>query len=367
MRRLLVVPGVVLALLLPVAMASAAPPTITYTIDGIVGTNGWYRGSTHGNFVVLHWVVSGAFDTNCPQFTSIPGPTSGTTRTCWASNSDGKTIAVTRVIRIDADPPTAVAGRLSRAADYRGWYTHPVGIVWSGRDAVSGIASCSGVAYTGPDRAGAVVPGGCVDRAGNSTRTTVTFNYDATAPVLTKLSVTSTTEADVVHWTSTSLSDRIVVQRRARGKKAERLVFQGSAPSFADSKIRPGIEYIYSVRAFDQAGNASAEESVVGLPKVLTLRKTRYVPRAAPKPILRWRRARGATYYHVQLFRRHKRVLASWPTTHQLGLPAAWRWAGHRYRLRPGHYRWYVWAGLGARSFARYRTIGSAQFIVPRR
>ena len=60
-------------------------------------------------------------------------------------------------------------------------------------------------------------------------------------------------------------------------------------------------------------------------------------------------------------------MLAAWPQTHQLGLPLAWKWNGHRYRLRPGHYRWYVWAGLGARVFARYRTIGSAAFIVPRR
>ena len=90
-------------------------------------------------------------------------------------------------------------------------------------------------------------------------------------------------------------------------------------------------------------------------------------PRVAPRPILRWAAKRGASYYHVQLFRGSKRIFASWPTTHQLGLPAAWRWAGHRYRLRPGHYRWYVWVGLGPRSFAQYRAIGSAKFIVPKR
>jgi hypothetical protein len=106
---------------------------------------------------------------------------------------------------------------------------------------------------------------------------------------------------------------------------------------------------------------------VIALPKVLTLQKTRYVPRVAPRPILRWAAKRGASYYHVQLFRGSKRIFASWPTTHQLGLPAAWRWAGHRHRLRPGHYRWYVWVGLGPRSFAQYRAIGSAKFIVPKR
>ena len=32
---------------------------------------------------------------------------------------------------------------------------------------------------------------------------------------------------------------------------------------------------------------------------------------------------------------------------------------------RPGKYRWYAWAGIGRRSFARYNRIGSARFIVP--
>jgi hypothetical protein len=105
---------------------------------------------------------------------------------------------------------------------------------------------------------------------------------------------------------------------------------------------------------------------VPGLAKVVTMRRLPYVPRAADKPILRWATVRGATYYNVQLYRGSKRVFASWPAKNHLGLPAGWRWNGKRQRLSPGKYRWYVWAGFGARSFARYQTVGSAQFIVPR-
>ena len=74
---------------------------------------------------------------------------------------------------------------------------------------------------------------------------------------------------------------------------------------------------------------------------------------------------RGASYYHVQLFRGSKRILAAWPSTRQMALPTTWKWAGHRYRLKPGKYRWYAWAGIGRRSFAKYDRIGSARFIVP--
>jgi hypothetical protein len=69
----------------------------------------------------------------------------------------------------------------------------------------------------------------------------------------------------------------------------------------------------------------------------------------------------------VQLFRGTKRVLAAWPNRPELVLPDTWRWAGHRYHLGPAKYHWYVWEGIGKRSFARYRSIGSAVFIVPRR
>jgi hypothetical protein len=185
--------------------------------------------------------------------------------------------------------------------------------------------------------------------------------------VLSKVSVGSGAGVDVVRWTSTSPSDAVVVERAARGSKAATTVFRGSGSSFADKKIRTSLEYTYSVQTRDQAGNSSQKISAVGLPKVLTLRKTPYIPRAAQKPILRWGAVRGATYYNVQLFRGSKRILALWPSGHQVGLPTAWKWAGKRYRLGRGLYRWYVWAGIGQRSFANYKTIGSARFIVPKR
>jgi hypothetical protein len=133
-----------------------------------------------------------------------------------------------------------------------------------------------------------------------------------------------------------------------------------------DRKVAAGLEYMYAVQTFDQAGNASKRLLVPGLAKVVTMRRLPYVPRVADQPILRWAGIRGASYYNVQLYRGSKRVFASWPIKNHLGLPAKWKWAGKVRRLTPGRYRWYVWAGLGKRSFARYRTLGSAQFIVPR-
>jgi hypothetical protein len=347
-------------------------PSASFTIDGTPGTNGWYRGSPTGNYVVVHWTLSDPgnliLSTSGCEVRPVMGPTTGTRLTCTVYLKTGGSIPFpTSLIKIDQEPPTGVGARMTRGADFNGWYNHPVGVAWSGRDTTSGIAGCSAVNYAGPDRAGAMVRGGCTDNAGNSASASLALNYDGTAPVLSKLSVKSRASSDLVRWKSTSPSDTLVLQRWARGSKEQPVVFRGTGTTFTDKRVRSDIEYTYAAQTVDQAGNASAKISVAALPKVLTLRKLPYVPRVAPKPILRWAQKRGAAYYHVQLFRGSKRILASWPAAHQLGLPTVWRWSGHRYRLAPGRYRWYVWEGLGARSFARYRTIGSAQFIVPKR
>jgi hypothetical protein len=348
------------------APASASPPAISYSIDGISGSNGWYRGSTHGDNVILHWSVSlDATSSNCLAAITIPGPTAGTTQTCSAANGDGTTTAVTRVIKIDSAPPTGVTASFSRGPDYNGWYNHPVAIGWSGSDATSGIASCSSVTYQGPDNGAATVTGGCTDAAGNTATLPVHLAYDATPPALSNVTEQSTGAADVLHWTSSSTSDRVVVSRALRGSKAQTKRLNASANGFVDKGIRPGAEYRYSVQSFDQAGNASSVISVVGLPKVLTLQKTHYVPRAAPNPILRWGRVHGARYYNVQLYRNSKRIYAAWPKAQQVGLPTTWKWSGRHFRLTPGRYRWYVWAGFGPRALARYRTVGSASFVLP--
>jgi hypothetical protein len=366
MRRFPLAVAVGVAFLLVfTAAAAASPPTISYSISGIAGSNGWYRGSADGDFVTVHWSTSGADKTNCLTVQQIAGPTTGSTATCWAQNADGTTTATTRQLKIDDTPPTGLTASFSRKPDYNGWYNHPVTINWHGTDATSGIAACSSMTYQGAANAAATVNGSCTDMAGNRANASARLAYDATPPVLGGVEERSTPAADLLQWTSTSASDRVVVRRAARGAKAQAIVFNGSAGKFTDTGIRPGAQYLYSVQSFDQAGNASNVVSIAGLPKILTLRKVPFVPRAAPTPILRWQRVRGAAYYNVQLFRGSKRIYSAWPTMHQIGLQAAWKWSGHRFRLTPGRYHWYVWAGFGARKSARYRPVGNARFVIP--
>ena len=204
-----------LAMLVP-SSAAAATPTISYSIDGIAGTNGWWRGSTHGNYIVLHWTVAAnpplTNTVGCDPAISIPGPTplQGVTKTCTATNDDGNA-SLSKTIKVDADPP-----------------------------------------------------------------------------VISKAEVTSKAASDLVRWTSTSPADAAVVLRWPRGGTDQPVVFRGAGSQYTDTKIQAGLEYVYAIQTTDQAGNPSKRITVTGLPRMLTLRKMAYVPRAAPNPILRW-------------------------------------------------------------------------------
>src|SRR4051794_39858302 len=125
----------------------ATSPSISYTITGISGTNGWYRGSSSGDYVVLHWAVTDpasqiASTSGCELAVRGDGPTVGPTKTCTATLIDNSQISLTTgPIKIAADPPTAVSASAARAPDHGTWYDQPVGIGWKGSDATSGIAS----------------------------------------------------------------------------------------------------------------------------------------------------------------------------------------------------------------------------------
>ena len=87
--------------------------------------------------------------------------------------------------------------------------------------------------------------------------------------------------------------------------------------------------------------------------------------RVTAPPVLTWTPIRDASYYNVQLYRGGVKVLSAWPAGATLHLTRSWRFAGHRYRLKPGRYQWYVWPGYGPRSAANYGPVlGSATFVV---
>ena len=131
-----------------------------------------------------------------------------------------------------------------------------------------------------------------------------------------------------------------------------------------DRRLRNGHRYQYLVTATDAAGN-TAKRTLTVMPGPRLLGPRAGVALDHP-PLLRWTRIRGADYYNVQVFRGKRKVLSAWPTRPKLRLPATWRYAGHKRRLKPGRrYRWFVWPGEGARQRNEYgRLIGARTFVI---
>jgi hypothetical protein len=264
--------------------------------------------------------------------------------------------------------PPSITLNVSGQQGDDGWYRSSVTVSWTVSDP-TGISSSSGCEpqTLTSDTPGTALTCSASNRAKPpvSNSVTVTIKIDRVAPRVTDVSVTPGDGQNLLRWHSTSRSDTTRIIRTPRRGKGTAATFKSlRGGSFTDIGIENGREYVYSLYSRDLAGNHSKTVSVLALPKVLTLQKLPYVPRVSASPILRWKAAPGADYYHVQLFRGGKRIGAVWPSGPQVALPSAWSWGGHRYRLDRGTYRWYVWAGTGPRASAHYERLGTAAFAV---
>ena len=347
-------------------------PTIAYTIEGIRGTNGWFRGSAGGNFVVLRWdvndpdaivVVTSGCDTE-----RISGPEPGTTRTCTAVTDNGITSLTTEPIKIDAQPPTAIAAKADRPPDHNGWYNHPVTIHWSGADAISGIASCTSVTYGGPDRGRARLVGSCVDGAGNtSAPSRFLFKYDGTPPRLGRVGILRAALPLRLHWTASKGARFLVTRAPGNSGAPVSVVYRGLQRRFTDRTAKNGVDYTYTVQALDQAGNTV----------VKTIKAAARQPLLAPAPgarlssprslVFSWLAVPGASYYNIQLWVSGRKVMSAWPNVARFRLAAPWQFDGVRRSLSPGRYTWYVWPAHGPRSRGAYAPLlGESTFVVGR-
>ncbi len=104
------------------------------------------------------------------------------------------------------------------------------------------------------------------------------------------------------------------------------------------------------ISAVDQAGNVTRRTiHITAGPHIISPALGAH---SVAPPLLSWTRVRHANYYNVQLYRGKTKVLSIWPKGRRLQLKATWRFAGHRYTLKPGRYRWFVWPGFGPRAAA---------------
>jgi hypothetical protein len=165
--------GVVLA---GAGSASADPAEPSATPDRQPDANGWYTAPVTVRFGPPNesWA--------CSDPVSYSGPDTTGAAVSGSCTKGDETVQLSYELRYDATAPTDVTGAADRGPDAGGWYNRPFGVTFTGRDAASGIASCTSASYGGPDAAQASVEGRCTDQAGHSASASVSFKYDATPP-----------------------------------------------------------------------------------------------------------------------------------------------------------------------------------------
>ncbi len=226
------------------------------------------------------------------------------------------------------------------------------------------MANCTAAeTYGGPDNGSTSVEGTCSDNAGNTTTASAPLKYDATAPKLQNVKIVPGGGDVTLTWKQPADVTSVAVTRTpGRKGSAPTEIYKGRTPHVRDSGLKAGVAYRYQLTSLDEAGNQSVAQ-------VTTTLRALYAPAAGKTAhagtALRWNADKSATYYNLQLYRGTKKVLSSWPVGTSFRLPGSWTYAGHRYKLTRGKYRWFVWPGRGARARAQYgKLLGSSSFVV---
>jgi large repetitive protein len=260
-------------------------------------------------------------------------------------------------VQYDATAPQVTGAAADRAPDGAGWYNRAVVVTFQGRDETSEIDACTRAAYAGPDSSTASVSGSCRDRAGNqSGASPFPLRYDGTPPALSDVRVKAGNRRAELSWKATQDTAEVEIRRNTS------VVYRGTGTSFTDTHLENGVRYRYTLAAFDEARNQAVTAVAARPTSPLT------VPAAGATvirpPRLVWTAVPKATHYNVQLWRKG-RILSVWPRRTSLQLHQVWTYAGRRYRLEPGRYRWYVWPGYGRPRAGRYGPLlGSSSFVV---
>jgi hypothetical protein len=299
------------------------------------------------------------------------------------TDNAGNTASAGVPVKYDSGGPSIDSVTFDRQPDSNGWYNHPVRVTFHGSDNVSGIGSCTDTTYSGPDTASTTVNGTCRDNAGNqASGTSPAFKFDDTPPKISNVGFDWDDGTATLTWTASSDTTAIEIDRTPGKEGADpSAVFKGGLTNrFEDTGLKNKVKYVYTINAFDDAAN-KASESVTITPGAKLYSPARGAFVTSP-PLLAWRPFKGATYYNLQVYYgvgktlrqlasvdvSGRKVLSAWPLKPKYRMKQTWKYKGKKRALQRGHYRWYVYPGLGKRSANKYGPlIGASDFYVTKK
>jgi hypothetical protein len=337
----------------------ATPPVVTGGSPArAADANGWYNRDVLLTFKGTDQ-TSGIKECTSTSYGGPDSAAASVTGTC-IDNAGNTSSPLPYGLKFDATGPDVTSVAPERGPDFNGWYNRPVRFDVTGADALSGLADCPPVVYSGPDGRAARLDAACSDRAGNSSTRAFLLPFDASAPAIDHFRAAPGDRRIDVSWKRPRDATSVELTRRpGRGKTAESVVHSGPGKAFHDRKVVNGRRYTYRLRLADAAGNVSVRSITAKAGPALVgpgpgAERSRKRP-----PMLRWTPVRRAGYYNLQLFRGGRKILSVWPERTRYRLKRSWVYAGRHHRLSRGTYEWYVWPGYGARSDRHFgRLIG---------
>ena len=201
------------------APTDTTPPSITPTVTGTAGTNGWYTSNVTVSWLVIDNQSAVTSSSGCDAVTLIT-ETTGQTLTCSATSTGGTT-SKSVTIKLDKTGPSAGLAVTAGTLGANGWYTSDVTVSTSGSDNISGPVSCTADQHQTAETNGQAFNGSCTNDAGLTTNAApLTVKLDKTGPSAA-LAVTAGTPGAHGWYTSdvtvsTNGSDGTADRSRAR-------------------------------------------------------------------------------------------------------------------------------------------------------
>jgi hypothetical protein len=181
----------------PVSIDTTAP-TVTATVSSPPNADGWYKQPVTVSFTCAD-ALSGIAD--CPDPVTINTDGANQNVTGTAVDRAGNIRTAVATVSMDRTAPTITA-IVSQASNGGGWNNADVTVTFQCADALAGVASCPQPVTLTEDGANQEVTGTALDRAGNSTTTSVTVSIDKSKPFI----VASRTAANSYGWNNTNVT-----------------------------------------------------------------------------------------------------------------------------------------------------------------
>ncbi|MET8149495.1 Neogenin [Actinoplanes sp. NPDC049668] len=188
-------------------------PVITATVTGDTNADGWYTTAPTVHFTCTD---TGSGVANCPEDRKVTKDDVSQEITGTVVDKAGNSASTSVTLSVDQTAPSIVAEVIGAASE-DGWYKSTPTVHFTCNDSGSGIATCPADVTVNGEGADQAVTGTSVDRAGNTSTTTVLVDVDRTAPVITA-TVVGDANADgwyttkpIVHFTCTDAGAGIAV------------------------------------------------------------------------------------------------------------------------------------------------------------